>query len=129
MRDLVEGNDGRIVVWSDSRYREIVSLRNGHDDFSGESLFQRRCGACHNIDNSGKHSIGPNLYKVIGKKAGNAKGYQYSAAMSSSSEIWSEQKVSAFLMDSENYLEGTSMNVRIENDAERTAIIDYLMEF
>ena len=43
----------------------------------GEKVF-KRCSACHMIAAGGKNMIGPNLWRILGKKTGVASGYKYS---------------------------------------------------
>ena len=46
----------------------------------GEKVF-KKCSACHMIAADGKNKIGPNLWGVIGRKAGAIDDYNYSKAM------------------------------------------------
>ena len=46
----------------------------------GEKIF-KKCAACHSIVKGGKNKIGPALYNVVGRKAGDVTDYKYSKAL------------------------------------------------
>jgi cytochrome c len=50
------------------------------DAAAGEKLFNTQCRACHQIGPTAKNAVGPELNGVIGRKAGSAANYTYSAA-------------------------------------------------
>ena len=39
----------------------------------GAKIFKTKCSQCHNMDNSGIHKQGPNLFGVYGRTSGKAK--------------------------------------------------------
>ena len=49
------------------------------DPAAGEGVFKARCGFCHSAA-AGTNGTGPSLFGVVGRKAGQAPGYQYSDA-------------------------------------------------
>ena len=53
----------------------------------GEKVF-KKCSACHQIASGGKNMIGPNLWSVIGRKAGSVSDYKYSKAMVAYGKEW-----------------------------------------
>src|SRR5437868_400619 len=63
---------------------------------NGKALFSR-CAACHAADKGGPNGLGPNLYGVIGRKAGSKKDFSYSAAMRNSGIVWTNQKLDAYI--------------------------------
>ncbi len=50
------------------------------DAVKGKTVFQR-CAICHNAQKDGGNGLGPNLFGIVGRKAGTAPGFSYSAAM------------------------------------------------
>lgn len=69
----------------------------------GQRLFDR-CLPCHTVEQGAPHSLGPNLFGVVGRMAGTADGYVYSPAMANSGITWTEENIARFLRD----LNGTS---------------------
>jgi cytochrome c len=55
----------------------------------GRIMF-KRCKACHTLDESGRHKIGPNLWGVFGQTAGAREDFNYSTAMSTSEITWDD---------------------------------------
>ena len=64
----------------------------------GQRLFDR-CLSCHTIVEGGPHSLGPNLFGVVGRMAGGADGYVYSPAMNDSGITWTAENIAIFLKD------------------------------
>src|SRR5437773_10855623 len=55
------------------------------DVAKGEAAFVRQCAICHTIDKGGEHRLGPNLFGILGRKAGMAPGCRYTNAVRSTS--------------------------------------------
>src|SRR5438046_6859672 len=75
---------------------------------NGKALFSR-CAACHTADKGGPNGLGPNLYGVIGRKAGSKKDFSYSAAMRNSGIVWSNQKLDAYIAHPADVVTGNRM--------------------
>jgi cytochrome c len=85
------------------------------------------CAACHTTSPDGANSMGPNLRGVVGRKAGTAPRFQYSAAMKGSGIRWSPQELNSFLTDVTAKVPGTLMPFPGLPDAQdRQAVIAYL---
>jgi cytochrome c len=84
------------------------------------------CGACHSFEQSAPHKSGPNLWGVVGRKAGSAPGYNYSAAMGKSSIVWSPETLDRFLNAPAESVPGTRMMVPTPDPERRKAVIEYL---
>lgn len=70
-----------------------TSLARALDDpVAGQRVYQG-CAACHPISADGRHGVGPNLRRVIGRKAGSAQGYAYSAALRQSTMVWTVENL------------------------------------
>jgi cytochrome c2 len=125
IRDLVEGADGRIVLWTDDA--TLVSL-TPEAGTSGELLFDTRCGGCHRAIDDESHSIGPDLYGVVGRRIAAAKGYNdYSPALKALDGKWTETRLDAFLLNPRAVAPGTSMEfMGLEDQPARRAIVEYL---
>lgn len=104
----------------------ISSLASAQDDVAqGEKLFEVQCKTCHTVK-PGVNGFGPSLAGVVGRKAGQAPGFSYTAAMSSSGLTWDESTLDAFLTSSTQKVPGTAMPVALPDAHVRSAIIGYL---
>ena len=74
--------------------------RQGADVASGQLAFNNACRTCHSVK-EGDNRLGPNLYKVFGRKAGSFPNYNYSTAMSSADFVWHKTKMERFIADPE----------------------------
>jgi cytochrome c len=50
------------------------------DVAKGEAAFVRQCAICHTIDKGGENRLGPNLFGVVGRRAGTVPGFRYTNA-------------------------------------------------
>jgi cytochrome c2 len=90
----------------------------------GAQLFENRCAGCHVPAGGGQ---GPSLTGVVGRKAGTAANFGYSAAMKALNIVWTSETLDTFLADPGKMAPGTAMPVHISNAAQRTAITNYLV--
>ena len=85
------------------------------------------CASCHQVGPDARAGFGPPLTGVVGRKAGTAPDYAYSAAMKQSGIVWSEDKLKAFLRSPGNVVPGTKMRFwGISNEQELADIAAYL---
>jgi cytochrome c len=96
------------------------ALAQGGDAAKGKALYQGRCAMCH------AGGQGPNLAGVVGRKAGAAPGYPYSAAMKAAHLTWTPANLDAYLTAPGKKVPGTSMLLNVSAPADRKAIIAYL---
>ena len=75
---------------------------------AGAVIFRTVCGSCHTAL-PGRNSIGPSLYGVFGRKAGQAPGYHYSPALLQSGTTWTKEDLLAFLTSPGVKIPGTKM--------------------
>lgn len=99
------------------------TARADGDPEKGLKLFAR-CSACHTA--SEQNRVGPGLRGVVGRTAGTAEGYSYSAAMKSSGVTWDEGALDAFLKSPSGVVKGTRMTISIPKDQDRADVIAYL---
>lgn len=87
----------------------------------------QECAICHSFSESEPAKTGPNLFDVIGAKAGTRGGYAYSAAMKGSGITWTPASLDAFIAAPQKVVPGTRMGFAGEPDAaKRQAIIGYI---
>ena len=125
IRDIVEGPDGQILLWTDSY--NLISLQPARGT-SGAVLFGTRCGGCHKIDNGANNSFGPDLYGIAGRKAGSNRGFDgYSPAMKAFGKSWTAERLNEFLANPQAVVPGTVMTYEgVKDPKEREAIVKFL---
>jgi cytochrome c len=106
------------------------------DVAKGEKEFAK-CKACHTIANGdtvivkgGK--VGPNLFGLIGRKAGTFEGFKYGASIVAAGEkglVWDEAQIAAYMQDPKAFLAAylsdpaakTKMTFKLKTGAEDVA--------
>lgn len=105
-----------------------ASPAQAQDAAAGKRAFLK-CAACHSIAKGAPNKIGPNLFGVVGRKAGTAPGFRYSAAMKAkgASITWDAATLDKWLTRPSAVVPGTSMAFGgVPNATERASIIAYL---
>lgn len=80
----------------------------GADTAADQQVFNNACRTCHTIKD-GDNRQGPNLYKIIGRKAGSLPGYGYSSAMKEADIVWDADKLDRFLANPDAVVSGNNM--------------------
>ena len=113
VRDVVQGTDGRILLWTDGN--DLIFVEPAAAD-SGETLvFQ--CTGCHALDKHDHSSIGPNLYQLAGRRVGSRSDFNYSKAMQQFGGRWTRERLDQFLEDPARTVPGTTMKFAGMSDA------------
>ena len=95
------------------------------DAAAGEKVFGV-CKACHQIGETAKNSVGPQLNGIIGRKAGTVPGYNYTAANKESGITWDEATFREYIKNPKAKIPGTKMIYAGLKDEKR---IDDLLAF
>lgn len=96
------------------------------DPAKGKVTFAQ-CVACHKVDNTGKSTIGPNLFKVVGRTSGTLPGFNYSPAMKSAKKVWNDAALDAYLAAPMANIKGNKMPFAgLKNPVDRANVIAYL---
>lgn len=97
------------------------------DAATGAELFEKRCGRCHTAEAGGKTGVGPNLFGVMGRAAGEAEGFRFSKAHRDSGAVWDDATMDRYLEDPKQVVPGTLKGFTGIADAnQRAAVIAYL---
>lgn len=75
---------------------------------AAEQTFNNACRTCHTT-REGDDRLGPNLYNIIGRKAGSLPHYNYSNAMKDAGFIWDEGKLERFIAHPDEVVPGNNM--------------------
>jgi cytochrome c len=84
------------------------SASQERDVASGQLVFNNACRTCHTT-REGDNRLGPNLYKIVGRKAGSLQNYGYSSAMKGADFVWDEAKLDRFIANLEQTVPGNNM--------------------
>jgi len=105
---------------------DITQLLAMGDVAHGEKVF-KKCSACHMIAADGKNMIGPNLWGVIGRKAGAIDDYKYSKAMLAYAKEWTFEEMNSYLIKPQAYVKGTKMAFAgLRKEKDRASVILYM---
>ena len=102
----------------------LAALAAG-DPKAGEAVYSR-CLACHSLEH---HRTGPKHCGLLGRRAGTAKGFEYSDALKKSRITWNEKTLDRFLADPLKAVPGTTMTYAgVQDRQERADLIAYLKQ-
>lgn len=97
------------------------------DAAKGEKVFAK-CKICHMVSVDGKHTIGPNLHGVVGRKAGST-DFNYSSAMKGADIVWNAETLDKYLTDPKAMVPGNKMAFAgLTKASDRENVIAYLTE-
>jgi cytochrome c len=96
------------------------------DAKKGEAVFQR-CAMCHANTKDGGNRIGPDLFGIVGRKAGTAANFYYSPAMRGAGFAWTPDKIKAYIANPQAVVPGNRMAFAgIPDKAQEDDLIAYL---
>ncbi|ACI92159.1 cytochrome c2 [Afipia carboxidovorans OM5] len=106
-----------------------ISQAQAQDAAAGEKVFAA-CKACHQIGETAKNGVGPELNGLIGRKAGSVAGYNYSAANKNSGLTWDEATFREYIKDPKAKVPGTKMIYAGLKDQKKTDdLVAFLKQF
>jgi cytochrome c len=99
------------------------------DAAAGEAKF-KVCKTCHQIGETARNFVGPELNGLIGRKAGSVSGYNYSDANRNSGLVWDEPTLAKYLRSPRDIVPGTKMAFPgLSSDDDIANVIAYLRRF
>lgn len=98
------------------------------DIAAGKQLAANHCAACHTFGKGEPAGQGPNLFGVLGRTAGSAPGYAYSAGFSKAlaNQTWDPKLLDRWLTDTQALAPGSGMVYFQDDPAKRRKILSYL---
>jgi cytochrome c len=111
----------------------LVSVSTGlalaQDLAAGTTTF-KKCAICHDIGETAKNKVGPELNGIDGRSSGSAPGYNYSDANKKSGITWNEAAFMEYIKDPRTKIPGTKMIFPgIKNETEAKDLWAYLKQF
>lgn len=113
------------LVWGTMLLMAFAPSDTKADTAAGRAAFERRCTGCHALDHE---KVGPRLAGVVGRKAGTVSNFPYSDAVKKAGVVWNEAALDKWLTDPDSVIPDSDMAFRLDNAAERAAIIAFLKE-
>ena len=96
---------------------------------SGQQAFNNACRTCHMVK-EGDDRLGPNLYKIVGRKAGSLQNYAFSSAMKEAGLVWDEENLDRFIANPDQVVPGNNMKPYggLSSSDDRKKIIAFLAQ-
>lgn len=96
------------------------------DPGTGRTVFQTNCAICHTIQPN-QSKIGPTLFGVVNRPAGQVAGFHYSDANKHSGLTWDPRTLDRYLTAPREVVPGTFMTFPgLKDPALRAAVIAFL---
>jgi cytochrome c len=105
--------------------QETAGRSDGSDD--SQLVFNNACRTCHTL-RDGDNRLGPNLHKIIGRRAGSLPNYGYSSAMKDADLSWDKATLDRFIANPDQVVSGNKMKPYggLASAEERAKIIAFL---
>ena len=106
----------------------LAQAPQGNESDSGQQAFNNACRTCHLVK-EGDNRLGPNLYKIVGRKAGSLPDYAFSNAMKEADFVWDEEKLDRFIAKPDEVVPGNNMKPYsgLASIDARTKVIAFLL--
>ncbi|MDE5465580.1 c-type cytochrome [Bradyrhizobium sp. CSS354] len=93
---------------------------------AAQQAFNNSCRTCHSVK-EGDNRLGPNLNKIVGRKAGSLPNYNYSSSMKEADFVWDQDKLTRFMVKPDEVVSGNKMQPYGGVSAEEAAkVVAYL---
>jgi cytochrome c len=103
-----------------------VGSASAQDAAAGQTVFKTQCATCHSVV-EGKKLIGPSLFGIVGRQAGQIADFKYSQANKASGLTWDEPTLDRYLTSPKDVVPKTIMAYAGVKDAQkRKDLISYL---
>ena len=97
------------------------------DPVHGKAVFVAQCSSCHTANRGGGTLLGPNLFGVVGRRAGSVPGFAYSSGMRTAGFAWSSEKLAAYLPAPRSMIADTKMSyLGLHNAASLADVVAFL---
>jgi len=97
------------------------------DTEAGQLLFNNSCRTCHTL-REGDNRLGPNLHRIVGRKAGSLADYGYSSALKGADLVWDKTTLDRFIANPDQVVPGNNMKPYggLASAEDRATIIGFL---
>ena len=99
------------------------------DAAAGQRVYNQ-CRPCHQVGEKARHTVGPTLNGLFGRKAGTVDGYNFSRANRDSGVVWDEDNFRTYIRNPRQAMPGTKMAYAgLRRDDQIEDLIAYLRQF
>jgi cytochrome c len=110
-----------VAAWNGSAFAEDLA--------AGATTF-KKCAICHDIGETAKNKVGPQLNGIDGRRSGASAGFNYSDANKTSGITWNEAAFIEYIKDPRAKIPGTKMIFPgIKNETEAKDLWAYLKQY
>jgi cytochrome c len=103
-----------------------MGAARAQDAAAGAAVFKTQCAICHSVV-AGKNMVGPSLFGVVGRTAGQVPGFHYSPANKTSGLTWNAATLDRYLTNPQAVVPKTTMPYAgLKDDTRRANLIAYL---
>lgn len=93
---------------------------------AGRKIFVAHCQSCHGVTGPADSKLGPDLTGIYGRRVGEGNSGVHSRALRESNAVWDRESLRKYLTDAPQAIPGTLMAVRITDQRELEALLDFL---
>lgn len=106
------------------------TLASAQDAAAGERLFNQ-CRACHQMGETARNGVGPQLNGLFGRNKGSVAGYTYSAAYQAiKDKVWDVENFTTYIKDPRGVTPGTKMvYAGMKDEAQIVNLIAFLKQY
>lgn len=117
-------------VWPTLAFVALSATGALAQDIAAGERSWNKCRACHQVGETAKNGVGPQLNGLIGRHSGAVEGYNYSAANKNSGITWDEAVFGGYIKDPKAKIPGTKMVFAgIKNEQEIKDLTAFLKQF
>jgi cytochrome c len=98
------------------------------DSASGQKVYKKKCKMCHTTEQGGKQKMGPNLFGIMGAKAG-ATDYAKYKSVDKLDLVWDADNMDKFLAAPDEFAGGKTKMKPTKKAEDRADLITYMMTF
>jgi cytochrome c len=96
------------------------------DSAAGQAIFQANCSICHTVQPN-RSLVGPSLFGVVNRPAGQVPGFHYSEANRRSGLTWDPPTLDRYLAAPRQVVPGTLMTFSgLKDPSQRAEVIAFL---